>query len=41
MHDSHIVHRDIKPDNCMYNPKLGKYVLIDLGISQIVEEGYP
>lgn len=40
MHNYHIVHRDVKPSNCMYNPALGRYVLIDFGISQIVEEGF-
>jgi serine/threonine protein kinase len=40
MHNYHILHRDIKPSNCMYNPTIGKYVLIDFGISQPAEEGY-
>lgn len=40
MHNYHIVHSDIKPPNCMFNPTLGRYVLIDFGISQPEEEGY-
>ncbi len=38
MHSLSILHRDIKPDNIMYSPSYGKYVLIDFGISEYTSE---
>jgi cell division control protein 7 len=31
-----IYHRDVKPGNFLYNPKLRKGILIDFGLSEIV-----
>ena len=38
MHALHIIHGDIKPDHVMFSPSLKKFVLIDFGVSLIVEE---
>jgi serine/threonine protein kinase len=40
MHNFHIIHRDIKLSNCMLNPTTGKFVLVDFGISQPVNENH-
>lgn len=31
-----IYHRDVKPGNFLYNPKLRKGILIDYGLSELV-----
>lgn len=36
IHSINIVHRDLKPDNFLYNPKTRKCLLIDFGLSDIV-----
>lgn len=38
MHTLQIIHFDIKPANIMYSPKYGKNVLLDFGISQIIDQ---
>jgi calcium-dependent protein kinase len=34
MHDNNICHRDIKPDNILYNRNTGRLKLIDFGVSK-------
>lgn len=34
----HIIHRDIKESNTAYCHRLGRYILIDFGISHCVQE---
>lgn len=38
LHGLHIAHRDIKPTNTLYCPRLDQYVLCDFGIAQYVYE---
>ncbi len=33
LHEKHIAHRDIKPDNIMFNPTMKQLTLIDFGVS--------
>jgi serine/threonine protein kinase len=40
MHNYHIIHRDVKLSNCMLNPRTDKFVLVDFGISQPVNENH-
>ncbi len=40
MHKEHYVHRDIKPDNIIYNSTNNKYSLIDGGICKNTDEDY-
>lgn len=40
MHKEHYVHRDIKPDNIIYNSTNNKYLLIDGGICKNTDEDY-
>ena len=40
MDNEHYVHRDIKPDNIIYNKKTNTYSLIDGGICKNTEEDY-
>lgn len=40
MHKEHYVHRDIKPDNIIYNSTNNKYSLIDGGICKNTDENY-
>ncbi len=37
IHHFDIIHRDIKPDNFLFNPKTKKCLLIDFGLSDIVK----
>lgn len=39
LHSLHIIHHDIKFENVCYSHAQGRYVLIDYGFSQPVEEG--
>lgn len=38
MHHLHIIHYDIKPENIVYSKAFGKFVFIDFGLSEVVEE---
>ena len=38
MHMLHIVHRDIKPMNIMFSKSLKKFVFIDFGCSEVLDE---
>ena len=38
MHDHNICHRDIKPDNILYNQNTGKIKIIDFGVSNNVKK---
>ncbi|KAL1138645.1 hypothetical protein AAG570_008707 [Ranatra chinensis] len=38
VHSFGIIHRDIKPSNFLYNRKKGKFLLVDFGLSQKVDE---
>lgn len=40
MHQLGLIHKDIKPENIMYSPILGKCVFIDFGISHFVIESF-
>jgi serine/threonine protein kinase len=40
MHNIKIVHRDIKPRNCLYSTEHNKFVLADFGISTPIVEDY-
>jgi len=37
MHYSKIIHYDIKPENICFSEERGKFVLIDFGLSEIVD----
>jgi serine/threonine protein kinase len=34
VHNKHILHRDIKPENFLFDPTLGRFFLIDFGLSK-------
>jgi serine/threonine protein kinase len=36
LHQNHIVHFDIKPENICFSPSLNKYVFIDFGLSEVI-----
>jgi serine/threonine protein kinase len=38
MHRFQLIHNDIKPENIMYSPYFKRMVLIDFGLSRIVNE---
>jgi serine/threonine protein kinase len=38
LHSLKIIHFDIKPENIIYSNALGRYVLIDYGLSSIIKE---
>ena len=38
LHQLHIVHQDIKPENIMYSPSHDRPVFIDFGLSRIISE---
>jgi len=38
MHQYNILHQDIKPENVMFSPFYNKPVLIDFGLSRIINE---
>jgi serine/threonine protein kinase len=40
MHNRHIVHRDIKPDNCLYSPSQKSYVFSDFGLSNSLLQNF-
>lgn len=40
VHDQGIVHRDLKPENILQTPQ-GRYILIDFGIAQFLNEAQP
>lgn len=37
MHNFHIVHLDIKPDNIAFSPSLNKPIFIDFGFSSVIK----
>jgi len=37
LHQNGIIHKDIKPSNIMYNPKTRKLILVDFGLSCILQ----
>lgn len=39
MHAHRFVHRDVKPNNVVYSPSLGSYVLCDFGITAPIPSG--
>jgi serine/threonine protein kinase len=38
MHQYHIIHRDITPNNIMFSPSQGKNIFIDFNVSTIIGE---
>lgn len=38
MHQYHIIHRDITPNNIMFSPSQGKSIFIDFNVSTIIGE---
>jgi len=38
MHSRKIIHYDIKPSNICYSEARGKFVFIDFGFSEFIEE---
>ncbi len=40
LHKSHIIHKDIKPSNIIYNPDIGQAKITDFGISSILTREY-
>ena len=38
LHEKQIIHRDIKPDNILFNPKTGELKLIDFEIAKMTKD---